>query len=74
MNEKSVSYSSLGGSRLSPGLTLQSLSFKNFPKQIPKNNKKFQLKNIDLNLIKLKVMQTIFIIIQEEMKYYKKFC
>ena len=40
--EKSVSSSSLGGSRPSPGLTLESLSFKNFPKQI--QNSKKQMK------------------------------
>ena len=40
--EKSVSSSSLGGSRPSPGLTLESLSFKNFPKQI--QNSKRQMK------------------------------
>ncbi len=42
MKEKSVSTSSLGGSRPSPGLTLESLSFKNFPKQI--QNSKKQMK------------------------------
>ena len=42
MKEKSVSTSSLGGSRPSPGLTLESLSFKNFPKQI--QNSKRQMK------------------------------
>ena len=44
MKEKSISNSSLGGSRPSPGLTLESLSFKNFPRQIQdsKKNKKIQ--------------------------------
>ena len=44
MKEKSVSNSSLGGSRPSPGLTLASLSFKNFPKQIPKKQQKIPMK------------------------------
>ena len=44
MKEKSVSNSSLGGSRPSPGLTLESLSFKNFPKQIPKKQQKIPMK------------------------------
>ena len=44
MKEKSISNSSLGGSRPSPGLTLESLSFKNFPKQIPKKQQKIPMK------------------------------
>ena len=40
MKEKSVSNSSLEGSRPNAGLILESQSFKNFPKQIPKKTTK----------------------------------
>ena len=44
MKEKSVSNSSLEGSRPNAGLILESQSFKNFPKQIPKKQQKIPIK------------------------------